>query len=97
MYMGRFIEQADSAALFLRPRHPYTRALIDAVPVPDPVVPLKRAPLRGEVSSLLDPPSGCVFHPRCSNAIDTCRREQPAPRDLQGTRVACHRSEELEL
>ena len=97
MYMGRFIELADSAALFSRPRHPYTRALIDAVPVPDPVVPPRRAPLQGEVSSLMNPPPGCVFHPRCPHAVDICRRERPAPHDLQGARVACHRSAELEL
>ncbi|MBT8087533.1 MAG: ABC transporter ATP-binding protein [Gammaproteobacteria bacterium] len=97
MYMGRFIELAESAALFARPRHPYTRALLDAVPVPDPRVAPQRAPLSGEVSSLLDPPPGCVFHPRCPHAVDTCRRERPQPQDRQGTRVACHRSEELEL
>ena len=62
MYMGRLVEVADNAVLFSSPQHPYTRALIDAVPVPDPVVAPKQAPLRGEVPSLLDPPAGCVFH-----------------------------------
>ena len=95
MYMGRLVEVADNRLLFSRPRHPYTRALIDAVPIPDPVVAPKRAPLRGEVPSLLEPPSGCIFHPRCHYATDVCSRERPDVRDLDGTRVACLRAEEI--
>ncbi len=97
MYMGRFVELADNRALFARPRHPYTRALIDAVPVPDPRAGRRPAPIGGEVSSLLNPPAGCVFHPRCAHAADVCRQERPLPRELDGGRVACHRSEELAL
>jgi len=97
MYMGRLVELADNASLFSRPRHPYTRALIDAVPVPNPVVAPKKAPLRGEVGSLLHPPPGCVFHPRCAYAIEVCAAKLPVPRDLDGTRVACHRADELDL
>lgn len=97
MYMGRLVELADNASLFSRPRHPYTRALIDAVPVPDPVVAPKKAPLRGEVPSLLNPPSGCAFHPRCAHARDICAITLPLVRDLKGTRVACHRAEEIDL
>jgi len=97
MYLGRLFELADNRALFSAPRHPYTRALIDAVPVPDPLVPPRTAPLRGEVPSPLDPPSGCVFHPRCPYATHICAREVPATRDIDGTRVACHRAEELDL
>jgi oligopeptide/dipeptide ABC transporter ATP-binding protein len=90
MYMGRFVEMSDAAALFARPRHPYTQALLDSVPVPDPVAKPKRAPLRGEVSSLLHPPSGCVFHPRCPRAQAICSSKPPSLRDLDGARVACH-------
>ena len=97
MYLGRLVEIADNEALFSEPRHPYTRALIDAVPVPDPTVPSRRAPLEGEVPSLLNPPSGCVFHPRCPHATDICAQEQPSVREFDGTRVACHRAEELDL
>ena len=97
MYMGRMVETADSGALFTRPRHPYTRALIDSVPVPDPVVAPGKAPLRGEVPSLLHPPTGCVFHPRCTHAIDRCATERPASRDVEDSRVACHRAEEFDL
>ena len=90
MYMGRLVEMADSNTLFREPRHPYTRALIDSVPVPDPVAVRRRAPLRGEVASLLRPPSGCVFHPRCPVAEARCSDQSPVLRDVGGTRVACH-------
>jgi len=95
MYMGRLVEQAENAAIFCTPRHPYTRALLDSVPVPDPVVSPRRAPLRGEVGSVINPPGGCVFHPRCRHAVERCATQLPAMRDLAGTRVACHRAEEL--
>ena len=90
MYMGRLVELADNAKLFSTPRHPYTRALLDSVPVPDPVVAPKRAPLRGEVGSLVNPPPGCVFHPRCPIAVAICSNQAPALVDHAGTRVACH-------
>ena len=90
MYLGRLVEQADGATLFARPQHPYTRALIDSVPVPDPVAVVKRAPLRGEVPSPLNPPAGCVFHPRCARADTRCSTEAPRLRELGGARVACH-------
>ncbi len=97
MYMGRMVEFADNAALFSRPRHPYTRALIDAVPVPDPVAPPRKAPLMGEVPSVLRPPSGCVFHPRCEYAEEICRTSRPTAHDVKGVRAVCHRAEELDL
>lgn len=97
MYMGRMVEFADNATLFVTPRHPYTRALIDAVPVPDPVAPSRKAPLMGEVPSVLHPPPGCVFHPRCQYAEEICRTRRPMARDIQGARVVCHRAEELDL
>jgi oligopeptide/dipeptide ABC transporter ATP-binding protein len=90
MYMGRLMEHAECAALFDSPRHPYTQALIKSVPVPDPVAAVRRAPLHGEVPSLLNPPSGCVFHPRCARADGTCSKTTPQLRELGGTRVACH-------
>jgi peptide/nickel transport system ATP-binding protein len=90
MYMGRVVESADSAALFGSPRHPYTQALLASIPVPDPVVPPRRAALRGEVPSLLDPPSGCVFHPRCPRAEAGCSERSPVLRKVGGSRVACH-------
>jgi oligopeptide/dipeptide ABC transporter ATP-binding protein len=97
MYMGRLVEVAGGDALFDSPKHPYTRALIDAIPVPDPRVPPKGAPLRGEVPSLLNPPSGCVFHPRCRFAEEDCGRTRPELREVSGSRVACLRAEEIEL
>jgi oligopeptide/dipeptide ABC transporter ATP-binding protein len=95
MYMGRLVEIADGDALFESPKHPYTRALIDAVPVPDPRVAPKGAPLRGEVPSLLNPPSGCVFHPRCEFSDAECSQKRPKLRDVAGSRVACHRVEDI--
>ena len=90
MYLGRLVEMADSRSLFTEPRHPYTRALLDSVPVPDPVVAPKRAPLRGEVPSPVNPPTGCVFHTRCPKADARCSSRAPALRDIFGARVACH-------
>ena len=102
MYLGRLVEEATCEALFTRPRHPYTRALIDAIPVPDPRSPGGRTTLEGEIPSILEPPAGCVFHPRCKYADVRCTTEVPAIRDL-GVRdagkstVACHRADELDL
>ena len=90
MYMGRLMELAECATLFDSPRHPYTKALIESVPVPDPVASVRRAPLHGEVPSLVNPPSGCVFHPRCARADEACSGTPPQLRELGGTRVACH-------
>jgi oligopeptide/dipeptide ABC transporter ATP-binding protein len=90
MYMGRLVEVADNASLFGSPKHPYTRALLDSVPIPDPVVAPKRAPLRGEVGSLVNPPPGCVFHPRCPIAEAICSSKKPTLIDHEGARVACH-------
>ena len=90
MYMGRLVEVADSAALFGAPRHPYTTALLRSVPVPDPVATVRPAPLRGEVPSLLHPPPGCVFHPRCPRADAVCASKAPQLREVGGSRVACH-------
>ena len=97
MYLGRLVEAADSQQLFSAPRHPYTRALIDAVPVPDPTGRRTYQPLAGEVPSILAPPAGCAFHPRCRYAEDRCRAERPLPRNIGTTTVSCHRAEQIEL
>ena len=77
MYLGRIMESAPKAELFNDPRHPYTLALLSAVPVPDPKVKRERIILKGNVPSPLDPPSGCPFHPRCSKATERCSKELP--------------------
>ncbi|MCH7501933.1 MAG: ABC transporter ATP-binding protein [Proteobacteria bacterium] len=97
MYLGRLVELADSARLFTRPRHPYTRALIDAVPVPDPAAARGKQIIAGEVPSILAPPSGCAFHPRCAYAQDRCIAERPNERIVDGVTVACHRADEIDL
>jgi len=90
MYLGRIVELAETATLFDRPRHPYTLALLAAVPRAKPGAPPPR-PLAGEVPSPIDPPAGCHFHPRCPHAVERCRVEAPALRTLDsGHSVACH-------
>ena len=92
MYLGRIMEFADRDALYHAPLHPYTKALLDAAPVPDPAIERGRAPrmLKGEIPSPLNPPSGCVFHTRCPMADEECRRVVPVPREAQpGHLVAC--------
>jgi peptide/nickel transport system ATP-binding protein len=94
MYLGHVMELADRDELYANPLHPYTKALLDAAPVPDPKVERARAPraLRGEIPSPLTPPNGCVFHTRCPIAGEECRREIPVLRALKSNRmVACHK------
>jgi oligopeptide transport system ATP-binding protein len=93
MYLGRIVEMADSDELFDNPLHPYTQALLSAVPVPDPRIEATRAfrPPQGEVPSPINPPSGCVFHPRCPMAVAGCRETRPELRELRpGHWVACN-------
>lgn len=96
MYLGRLVEAADSRVLFTAPKHPYTRALIDAVPLPDPFCKNESQPLSGEVPSPLTPPSGCAFHPRCRFTIERCKAELPKARDVDATTVSCHRAEDID-
>ena len=96
MYLGRLVELADKAMLFARPRHPYTRMLLDAIP--DIAMSGRaRTPVQGEVPNPLNPPSGCSFHPRCPHANDRCRQERPALLQIQGVRIACHAVQEGRL
>lgn len=91
MYLGRIVEIASSKALYRQPRHPYTEALLSAVPIPDPALKRKRIVLGGEVPNPIHPPAGCHFHPRCPHTMERCRIEAPILRDL-GNRhhAACH-------
>jgi oligopeptide/dipeptide ABC transporter ATP-binding protein len=93
MYLGRIMEYADADSLIAQPRHPYTRALIAAIPVPDPSRHRERLVLSGDVPSPIDPPSGCAFHTRCPHAEARCRAERPELRPVSrnaGHTVACH-------
>ena len=93
MYLGKVVEISDRRALYEEPLHPYTRALLSAVPIPDPELESRRARtvLRGEVPSPLNPPAGCVFHPRCPLAMERCSAEAPVLREIKpGHWAACH-------
>ena len=98
MYLGRMVEFGETEALFEKPLHPYTEALLSAVPVADPTIQIERIPLRGEIPNPADPPSGCFFHTRCSYCTEQCKSCSPEYRELEpGHFVACHRAEELKL
>ncbi len=100
MYLGRLMEVAPTEPIFSTPLHPYTEALLAAVPQPDPRGnrTRKRVPLKGEIANAANPPSGCVFHPRCPYAQPRCAAEEPALRDMGNGRLArCHFAGELAL
>jgi peptide/nickel transport system ATP-binding protein len=98
MYVGQIVELADREALFGAPLHPYTAALLSAVPKPDPRARAQRMVLQGEVANPAAPPSGCYFHPRCPFAIDRCMRETPRLEEIRPGHLArCHRARELTL
>jgi oligopeptide/dipeptide ABC transporter ATP-binding protein len=91
MYLGKIVELTDKKTLFRDPQHPYTEALLSAVPVPDPKAKKKRIILQGDVPSPITPPPGCRFHTRCPYAEERCRREEPAMKEVRpGHLVACH-------
>jgi len=98
MYVGRMVELAETEELFTTPKHPYTAALLSAVPEPDPRLRSRRIVLQGEVANPAAPPSGCYFHPRCPHAVDVCRTQTPAWHEISpGHFVGCHRAHELQL
>jgi oligopeptide/dipeptide ABC transporter ATP-binding protein len=91
MYLGRIVEYTDKVTLFTRPLHPYTEALLAAVPVPDPAIKRTKLVVQGDVPSPLNPPSGCRFHTRCPYVMPRCKQEVPALREVEpGHQVACH-------
>ena len=95
MYLGKIVEIGTIADAVRRPRHPYTQALLSAVPVPDPYAERQRVLLKGEIPSPVDLPKGCRFHTRCPFAFDRCRREEPVLRrtGVESNLVACHLDE----
>ncbi len=98
MYLGKIVELVEAEELFVNPKHPYTEALMSAVPVPDPDYKVERILLEGDVPSPVNPPSGCYFHPRCRYAKEICSKEAPAYRDLGSEHfVTCHFADALHL
>jgi peptide/nickel transport system ATP-binding protein len=98
MYVGKLVELAKTEELFLDPKHPYTEALMAAIPIPDPQRRNKRMILQGEVANAANLPSGCCFHPRCRYAQKICKEKEPALEEVSpGHFVACHYAEMLEL
>jgi len=94
MYVGKLVEVGTSQQICVNPKHPYTQALLSAVPVPDPAAKKLRIVLKGDVPTPINPPSGCRFHPRCPIAVDRCQTEEPPLRPLgDGRQVACHLAE----
>ena len=91
MYLGNFVEVADKNELYKNPMHPYTQALLSAIPIPDPTVKKDRVILKGSIPSALNPPSGCKFHTRCKYAMDICKVEQPVKKQVSDNHyVLCH-------
>jgi peptide/nickel transport system ATP-binding protein len=98
MYVGQMVELAPTEQLFMAPKHPYTDALLSAVPEPDPRQRARRVVLQGEVANPADPPSGCYFHPRCPHAVEVCRTQAPTWEEVAPQHFArCHRVHELQL
>ncbi len=98
MYVGKIVELTKTEKLFLNPKHPYTEALLSAVPKPDPHFKMKRIVLKGEVANPANPPPGCYFHPRCSYAKDICKTKEPELKEIEPDHyVTCHFARELSL
>jgi len=91
MYLGKIMEMADKKSLFSNPKHPYTQALLSAIPIPDPTKRKEQDILMGDVPSPVNPPAGCRFHTRCPQVMDICKKEEPPLREVKpGYPVACH-------
>ncbi|TKJ46979.1 peptide ABC transporter ATP-binding protein [Candidatus Aerophobetes bacterium Ae_b3a] len=98
MYVGKIVEMVETEELFLNPQHPYTEALLSAVPKPDPRLKMERIILSGEVANPANPPSGCYFHPRCRYAKEICKKENPELKEINPEhQVSCHFAKELSL
>jgi oligopeptide/dipeptide ABC transporter ATP-binding protein len=98
MYVGKIVEIADSEELLRHPLHPYTEALVSAVPPADPDIQMARIILEGDVPSAVNPPSGCVFHPRCRYAKAVCMEIEPVLEEISpGHQASCHFARELSL
>lgn len=98
MYLGKLVEIAETEELFTHPKHPYTQALLSAVPLPDPKNKTNRIVLEGEIPNPGNPPTGCHFHPRCQYCQERCKNDIPAMSEIsEGHFVSCHYAEELEL
>ncbi len=98
MYVGKIVEMANAEELYVNPLHPYTEALMSAVPKADPLYKSERIVMQGDVADPSNPPPGCYFHPRCRYAVDVCSKQAPEFRELRPDHfVACHRAEELQL
>ncbi|HUW70494.1 MAG TPA: ABC transporter ATP-binding protein [bacterium] len=97
MYLGKIVEMGSTRSIFERPLHPYTKALLSAIPIPDPLTKREKIVLSGDVPNPVNPPAGCRFHPRCSYAKDICRTVEPLLEEtgIDGRTVACHRWKEI--
>ena len=97
MYLGKIVELADTRVIFSKPAHPYTYALMSAIPIPDVTHHQQRIVLSGDVPSPANPPAGCRFHTRCPFTVDRCLKQEPLLEAMEaGHRVACHRKHETE-
>jgi len=95
MYLGKIVEMSDYKSIFVDPRHPYTKALLSAIPIPDPTLKRERIILEGDVPSPINPPPGCRFFGRCFQRIETCAHTDPELTEIApGRFVACHRHNE---
>lgn len=90
MYLGKIVEMTESETLFMNPQHPYTKALLASIPIPDPLVKRQKIRLQGEIPSPVNIPSGCRFHSRCPIAQPVCKEVEPELQEVDGHLVACH-------
>lgn len=97
MYLGRIVEMGHAKDLYSSPKHPYTRALLSAIPAAHPKDRKKNQPLAGDVPSPSNPPSGCAFHPRCPFATEICKTATPELKQMSGVSIACHHAEKLNI